>query len=270
MNTAGVTITIPHYQTEELVKVCLRSIRKFTAMPYRVIVVDNGSADGSLAYLRSVTWITLIERTGEILRPGSWAHGSALDIGLANTDTEFFLALHSDVFIKREGWLDRLLAAVQQSPAVACTGAGKLEVRSPLRRALKKIEAFLQHQPALGGAGAGPGMHQAPAEYIRTTCALYRAEVLKQEGLSFMPQEERGWTSGQGLYYALIGRGYATRFIDPEELGREIDHLNHGTMVLNPSLGARKRTIAKGMRGFRRRLHDERVRSILDDSGLDH
>jgi GT2 family glycosyltransferase len=270
MRTAGVTITIPHYQTEELVRVCLRSIRKYTAMPYRVIVVDNGSEDGSLAYLRSVTWITLIERGGEVIKPGAWAHGSALDIGLKHADTEFFLALHSDVFIRREGWLDRLAEPFQQSPTVACAGAGKLEMPSSLHRVLKKVETFLKQKRASGGRGAGPGNDQPQPEYVRTTCALYRTAVLRQEGLSFMPLAERGWTSGQALYYALVQRGYDTRFISPEELGKDVDHVNHGTMVLNPSLGARKRTIAKGMHALRNKLDDERVRSILKDSGLDH
>lgn len=267
MSIPALTITIPHYQTEELVKLCLRSIRSHTAMPYRVIVVDNGSEDGSLAYLRSVAWIRLIERSGEKIKPGAWAHGSALDIGVEHTDTEFFLALHSDVLIKRRGWLEPLLAPFRQIPAMACVGAGKLEVPSSFRRALKKVEACWQQ--ALGAGGGRPGTSLAPAEYVRTTCALYRTEVLRKEGLSFLPQEERGWTSGQGLFYALTERGYDARFLSPRELGREIDHLNHGTMVLNPSLGARKRTIAKGMAALRRRLLQEQVQSILRDSGLD-
>lgn len=267
MTSPVVTITIPHYQTEELVKLCLRSIRRHTVLPYRVVVVDNGSTDGSLAYLRSVAWITLIERNGENIKPGAWAHGSALDIGIAHTDTEFFLALHSDVFVKRAGWLGPLLAPFQHTTAMACVGAGKLEVPSFFRKALKRVEA--RWQRALGTARSGIGTSRAPAEYVRTTCALYRTGVIKKEDLSFLPRDEQGWTSGQGLFYALTERGYETRFLSPQELGKEIDHLNHGTMVLNPSLGARKRTIARGMAALRRRLLHEQVQSILRDSSLD-
>ena len=51
-----VSIVVPHYQTPELAKLCLRSIRKFTAgIPCEVIVVDNASRDGTaLEYLRQV------------------------------------------------------------------------------------------------------------------------------------------------------------------------------------------------------------------------
>ena len=68
------TICIVNYKTEELTRLCLRSIRKFTEAPYQVVVVDNDSNDSSLEYLRSLDWITLIERPGEVVRSGSWAH----------------------------------------------------------------------------------------------------------------------------------------------------------------------------------------------------
>ena len=75
--------------------------------------IDNGSKDESLEYLRSVKWITLIHRDGDIKKMGSWAHGSALDIGLENTQTEFFIALHSDVIIKDASWLNKLTGPFQ-------------------------------------------------------------------------------------------------------------------------------------------------------------
>ena len=71
---AMVTIVIPHYQTHDIISLCLRSIRKFTPQPYKVIVVDNDSKDESLEYLKSVKWLHLIQRKEEVQR-GSWAHG---------------------------------------------------------------------------------------------------------------------------------------------------------------------------------------------------
>ena len=73
------TICVVNYKTETLTKLCLRSIRKFTEYPYRVVVVDNDSGDASLDYLRSLDWIELIERPGQVHKSGSWAHGTALD-----------------------------------------------------------------------------------------------------------------------------------------------------------------------------------------------
>ncbi len=116
---ARVTIVIPHYQTHDIIRLCLRSIRKFTPQPYKVIVVDNDSKDESLEYLKSVKWLHLIQRK-EVAKKGSWAHGSALDIGLTDTQTDFFLALHSDVMIKDSSWLSKLLTPSKKSCLSVC------------------------------------------------------------------------------------------------------------------------------------------------------
>lgn len=262
-----VTIVIPHFQTRDIIRLCLRSIRKFTPQPYQVIVVDNDSKDESLEYLKSVKWLQLIRRK-EVAKKGSWAHGSALDLGLKNTQTEFFLSLHSDVIIKDSSWLNKLLTPFQQNPALACVGTGKLEEVPAAYRVFKKmgdIKGFLRflrtnllHNP-----------DQLLPEYIRTTCAVYRTEILKNGNLSFLPHEEQEMTSGQALYYELVQKGYQTLYLPPKDLKKVIDHLCHGTMILNPGLGARKRTILKGVRRIKRQLSQERIKSLLEDSTLD-
>ena len=201
---AMVTIVIPHYQTHDIIRLCLRSIRKFTPQFYKVIVVDNDSKDESLEYLKSVKWLHLIQRK-EVVKRGSWAHGSALDIGLTDTQTEFFLALHSDVMIKDSSWLSKLLTPFQKNPALACVGTGKLEDVPATHRVFKKmgdikgllrfLKTNLLHNP-----------DQFLPEYIRTTCAVYRTEILKKEKLSSLPREEQKMTSGQALYYELVQR----------------------------------------------------------------
>ena len=68
------------------------AIRKFTTkIPIEVIVVDNGSEDESLDYLRGLKWIQLIERRKQDL-PAFWVDGfvSALDIGFANSRSDVF------------------------------------------------------------------------------------------------------------------------------------------------------------------------------------
>ena len=266
-----ITIAIPHFQTLELIKLCLRSIRKYTPQPYNVIVIDNGSRDESLEYLRSVKWIKLIQRDRGLAKTGSWAHGSALDIGLKNTDTEFFLALHSDVIIKNSSWLNKLISPFKNKERLACVGSGKLEEISRGYRIVKKmgdvkgLYRFIRRKIIK----VNRNDNQPKSEYIRTICALYRTEILKKERLSFLPVKEEGLTSGQALYYELIRRGYLTLYFSPDEMKRIIDHLNHGTMILNPSLGVKKRTIQKGMIRLKKKLRDEMIKDILEDSTLD-
>lgn len=263
-----VTIVIPHYQTLELIKLCLRSIRKYTQQPYQVIVVDNNSQDNSLEYLRSVKWINLIERKEGLMKQGSWAHGSALDLGLETTKTEFFLALHSDVIIKDSAWLSKLTDPFGGNPDLACVGTGKIEDVAPVYRVFKKmgdIKGLLRFLRRI----LSPADNQPLPDYIRTTCALYRTGVLKKENLSFLPVGEKGMTSGQALYYELIKRGYSTLSLPSQELKQVIEHLIHGTMVLNPALGAGKRTIKKGKGLMRKKMDEVWIQSLLTDATLD-
>jgi len=272
MNDGNVTIAIPHFQTLDLIRLCLRSIRKLTSPPYEVIVIDNGSKDASLDYLRSVTWIQLIERHEESMKSESWAHGSALDIGLKHTETEFFLSVHSDVVIQDAEWLHKLIDPFKQNPRIACAGSGKLEEISAAYHLFKKlgdIKGLIRFLRKTVSHDATIKNNYRHPEYIRTICALYRTDILKQEHLSFLPVEEKGLTSGQHLYYELMQRGYHTNYFPPSELKRMIDHLNHGTMVLNPLLGARKRTIRKGVRKMKNRFSEEKIKRLLTDASLD-
>ncbi len=126
---ARATICVVNYKTLDLTRLCLRSIRKFTRPPYEVIVVDNDSQDASTEYLRSLKWIRLLERKDKTNdSSGGYAHAAALDMVLRQTQTEFFVAMHSDTFVHRDNWLSELLALFQSDPQVACVGAGKVEL----------------------------------------------------------------------------------------------------------------------------------------------
>jgi len=134
-------ICIVNYKTLDFIRLCLRSIRRFTTYPCETIVVDNNSGDESLEYLRSLKWIRLIERdtTGDPLGgSGGHSHAAALDLGLAGCDTEFFVSMHSDSFVQKQNWLTELTGYFGDSGDIACVGSGKIELTPKWRRLLKK------------------------------------------------------------------------------------------------------------------------------------
>ena len=135
-----VSICIPHWQVKELVTVCLRAIRKFTpSIPIEVIVVDNGSKDDSLDYLRSVDWIRLIERGEQT--PDHWvmAFKTALDLGFERSRGQYFVIMHTDTILKHPGWLERMLEPLEKDEMCAVSGAWKLEKPRPVYEFIKKI-----------------------------------------------------------------------------------------------------------------------------------
>ena len=255
------TVCIVNYKTELLTKICLRSIRKFTSGDYQVIVVDNASGDSSLEYLRGLKWIKLIERSGEEIRPGSWAHGSGLDLGLENCDSEYFVAMHSDTVIRSPDWLDILVEYAEKDGNTACSGSGKLEHRPQWMTFLKNstdIKGFIRR---ISGRGED--------FYIRTICALYKTQILKKENLNFCTGVEEGMTCGKKLYLELIRRGYNSGIVPASIFGSKVYHLAHATMVLNPEFKVRDRTREKCRRELEILMKSPLIDGLINDSSLD-
>jgi len=264
---AKATICIANYKTLDFTRLCLRSIRKFTKYPYEVIVVDNNSDDESLEYLRSLKWIRLIERQGQDVPSGGYAHAAALDIGLENCNTEFFVSLHSDAFVAKSNWLTELVSYFENNGNIVCVGSDKIELtpkwRTLLKRAtdLRTFKRKLFHQPDPIGKYR---------YYNRTICCIYRTDVLRREKLSFGMDKGKGLTGGKKLYFELVDRKYKTIELPPSVIGQYIIHLAHATQAANPrEFTLRKRTIRKYHRIVNKVFSLPVVQSILADDSLD-
>jgi len=263
------TICVVHYRTLELTRLCLRSLRRFTPEPCEVVVVDNDSRDASTEYLRSLSWIRLIERRPTSPdRSGAWAHAAALDLGLEAARAPVFVSLHSDAFVRREGWLSTLLAPLDRDPRVASVGSGKLEGEAPWRARWKALaEGLYAWKRRLQGRPR-PAWFSRP--YHRTVCALYRTDVLRREGLSFTMGFEEGFTAGQRLHFALEERGLALATIPEAQMETLVTHLAHATQVVNAGeFSLKRRAIAATERRMARLLESDLARSLLADEALD-
>ena len=254
-----VTICLVNYKTEELTRLCLRSIRKYTHYPYKVIVIDNGSADGSLDYLKSLNWITLIERSpGEMTRTGSWAQGTALDMGLKICDTEFFLAMHSDTIVHKDGWLKEFIT--ECGTGIASAGCGKLDLKPRWEILLKQCTDVKDWIRRWKGTNK--------PFYIRAICALYRTEILKKENLTFF-DPEKNLTCGEEVYLDLVAGNYNVNALSPWHMAKFIYHLAHATMVFNPEFKVRKKTERKCKQQLEKVLASPMIQAIQNDSSLD-
>ena len=226
------TICIVNFKTLDFTRLSLRSIRKFTTYPYEVVVVDNDSRDESLQYLKSLEWIHLIERPAKADKPrGGYAHAAALDLGLENCNTEFFVSMHSDAFARKDGWLSDLARYFGDDEAVACVGSGKVELTPAWRVLLRKATDVKMFKRRLLRKPDPLGKFRY---YNRTIYCLYRTDILRRERLSFLMDNDKGLTGGKKLYFELVDRGYKTVELPARIMGRLIYHLAHATQVVNP------------------------------------
>jgi len=262
------TICVANYKTLDFTRLCLRGIRKFTRYPYETIVVDNNSQDESLAYLKSLGWIRLIERRPGAAEPGGgFAHAAALDLGLNNCNTEFFISMHSDTFVKKDNWLTDLIGRSDNDENIACVGSGKIEPTPKWRILLKKATDFRTFKRKLLREPDPIGKYRY---YNRTICCLYRTDILRRENLSFLMDRDKGLTGGKKLYFELIDRGYKTVELPPAIMGQYIIHLAHATQVVNPEeFTLRKRTMKKCHRLVDKIMASKAVHSMLTDDSLD-
>jgi len=262
------TIGIVNYKTLECIQLCLRSIRRFTAYPHEVIVVDNESRDASLAYLKSLAWIRLIERQIEDGESGARAHARGLDVALKHCNTEFFIAMHSDTFVYKDNWLRDILGHFADNPGVACVGSGKIELRPRWLQWLKHATDFHTFKRKLVKEPDPKGIYR---HYNRTICCAYRTEVLRREKLSFEMDQDEGLTPGKKLYFELIDRGYQTVELPARTMAKSVVHLAHATQVFNvEEFRLRNRTVRKCHKASRKILSMSPFCEVRTDTSLDH
>ncbi len=77
------------------------------------LVVDNGSTDGSVEYLRGRSDVQTLHS------PVNVGHGVALDLAVPRVDTEHVAILDVDAFPISDRWLDESLAALEAGAKVA-------------------------------------------------------------------------------------------------------------------------------------------------------
>ncbi len=270
-----VTICVPQWQVKELITLCLRAIRKHTQnVPYEVIVVDNGSQDESLDYLRSLSWIRLIERGTDV--PENWvmAFITALDLGFANSRSEYFVIMHTDTIVKHPNWLERLMAPLEADPRCAASGAWKLELRHPVLEFTRKItdtkKAKLWLRRTLLGDQKARQLKRelCPRDY----CAMYRSAPIREFGLRFdCGGPWAGYTTAEQMYYQLKEHGYRAEVIPTAEMMQYMVHLAHATAGLRPK--ERHLNHWRSQKKAERRLHrlfgSDLARTLAADSGLD-
>jgi glycosyltransferase involved in cell wall biosynthesis len=263
------SIVIPHYRTEDMMRLCLRAIRRFTHPPYEVIVVDNNSADRSLDYLRSVGWIRLIERGSEVEPDATASHGGAMTVGMAAARGRWFVSLHSDTIVLRKDWLTMLLSRLAANPRAAAIGSDKQDTDPAWYRAMHRLwdthrmKNFLRKV-----AGLPPNPKYQPHPwYPRTFCAVYRLDLIRQLNLSWKPLH--GCAVGDLLYRGLVAAGYEAIQVPPDEMRSYVAHIGHATQLF--ARGGTRRALSdfRVRRSLQRVLSTDLAQELLGDDSLD-
>lgn len=115
MSEYGMTsIIIPTYNGLHLLAPCVEAIRRYTEVPYEIIVVDNGSLDDTAAYC-------LREQLILVALPQNEGFPIAVNRGLSVASGDQLLLLNNDVTVTPR-WLSNMLRALGSAPDVGIVG----------------------------------------------------------------------------------------------------------------------------------------------------
>lgn len=106
----SVAVVVPSWNSGELLPRCLASLGE-QGIELETMVVDNGSTDGSTAYLER-------ERVPHVALPRNTGFAAAVNLGVARTAAEAILVLNADAVLA-PGCAARLLAALEADSALA-------------------------------------------------------------------------------------------------------------------------------------------------------
>ncbi len=173
-----VAVIVPNWNGRRWLGQCLRALSEQTSPPAEVIIVDNGSSDGSLELATGVPGTRIIE----LHRNTGFAN--AVNVGIEAARCEAVALLNTDVILSPE-WITRTTARLADDPGLAAVGCKMLQMDDPIR--IYDTGDFLRRDGACEQRGRfdiDEGRYDT-GEEIFAPCAgaaLYRREAVLAVG----------------------------------------------------------------------------------------
>lgn len=172
-----VTIIIPNYNGYAFLKDCLDALAAQLTKDVHVLVVDNGSTDESVSFLKErkeVETIFLTRNTGFC---------GAVNAGIRASHTKYVILLNNDTKVC-PGYVDALVRTMEQDTRIFSASAKMLQMHAP-----ELIDDAGDEYCALGwafsrGKGKKAERYDKPAEVFAACggASIYRRQVFEEIG----------------------------------------------------------------------------------------
>lgn len=208
----GTSIIIPTYNCKDLLLQCLERIDAHTPEPYEIIVVDNGSSDGTEEEIR---------RRGNVrlaVHPENLGFARAINTGLMMARGRTLVLLNNDVLVT-ERWLEQLMECLRRIPDAAAVGpvtnyiSGEQQITVPYED-VAEMPAF-----AAAHNRSDPGKWRMTSRLVGFCVAFPRATLLDigyfDEGYEIGNYEDDDWTARlrlQGKKMVIAGDTFVHHF----------------------------------------------------------
>lgn len=217
-----VSVVIPNWNGKAHLETCLNALSEQELKDFEVILVDNGSADGSVEFVKQKYPLVRI-----IIFKENKGFAVACNAGIAASEAEYVALLNNDTEPQQK-WLGVLVRTLEIAPAnVACLASKLLQMENP-----KLIDDAGDIFTWRGGAFKRGHGKSADAYNIQeeamspcAAAALYRKSVLDEVGAF----DETFFTYLEDVDLGLRIRlaGYTCLYI-PEAI---VLHVGHGSAI---------------------------------------
>lgn len=118
-----VTIIIPNYNGLQFMEPCFESLSKQVYPNFEILIVDNGSTDGSAEWINKnkIPAILLDENTG---------FSGAVNIGIKAAKTPYVILLNNDTVVD-VNYVGKMVAAIEQSKQIFSVSSKMIQMYQP-------------------------------------------------------------------------------------------------------------------------------------------
>ena len=177
MELNGVSIVIAVCNMLGFTRLCVDYVVKNTIVPFELVIVDNGSTDGTQEYIKElskeqdVRYIRNETNRGPII---------AINQGIKNSKYDYICQMHNDVVVFEKGWLKRIVAIMEGGPSI---GIVCLAGRQYIRKDCSCDEDTLKHN--LLSIGLNPPMKEEVADIAVCDgmCFVFNKGLIETIGL---------------------------------------------------------------------------------------
>ncbi|PJA73205.1 hypothetical protein CO151_14545 [bacterium CG_4_9_14_3_um_filter_65_15] len=182
-----VSVIIPVYNKLDLTRVCIESLHTHPVEPgFEIIVVDNGSTDGTTEWLREQQEA---KRLRSVLSGENLGFADGCNAGAAVARGKYLLFLNNDMEVK-PSWLDPLVTTLDHDPQVGVVGAKLLFPDGTIQHGGVALVEVHADRVTFGGihlsyqkSGSDPAANRAQQMQVVTgACLAIRPEVFAAAG----------------------------------------------------------------------------------------
>ena len=140
-----VSIIILTHNQLEYTKLCIESVEKYTPEPYQLILVDNGSADGTVEYLEAVVAHHFSHRL--ICNRENLGFAKGCNQGIEEASGDYVLLLNNDTVVT-EGYIEAMIECAKSDARIGIVGpmtnfiSGPQRVRKADYSSLSKMQDY--------------------------------------------------------------------------------------------------------------------------------